>query len=144
MLITAELVMKKKPCSDWPMERLQSFYGEGKTLIEVLDSEDVSCSDRIWTAIKFITDKQNRKFAIWCARQCAPKIAEITAYVDMIEKFYNGEATQDELEAAYCEAYWAAGGAAYCEAYWAADCAAEKIKMLQKQIAKLKEIIQAE
>ena len=54
-------------------------------------------------------------------------------YIDVIEKFYNGLATQEELNAADWEANWAAYRAANKVAYWAAR---------DNQISQLKKIIQ--
>jgi hypothetical protein len=159
LIITAEMVKSKNPCNDWPIERLQEFYGKGKTLIEVLKSEDVSHSDRIWTATKFLSDKQNREFALWCARSLKTK--EANTFIDTIEK--EGKATQEELnEADRAVAYWAAYWAAYLAenqavdlaanqaagwaagwADWAAGWATYGDNVRQKQINKLIEIIKA-
>jgi hypothetical protein len=131
LVLTAEMVKSKNPCENWPIERLQEFYGEGKTLIEVLKSEDVSYSDRVWTATKFLFDKQNREFALWCARSRKSKIKAINDYIDVIEKYYEGKATQKELD----EARSAADSDAYSAAYWAAYLAANQVADLAAYLA---------
>ena len=145
MKITVAMIMAKKPCEQWTEERVASFIGKGKTLNQILEIKDVSADDRIWCATRFLTDKQNRAFTIWCARQCETKLPEIKAYIDTIEKFYKGEATPEELDAADGVAYGAAGGAAsraaYWAAYWAAYGAAGGAAMRNRQIKKLLSMI---
>ena len=127
--ITVEMIMAKEPCKEYPANKIAELVGEGKTLLELLDL-NIPEKDRIWVVTRFLDDKTNRAFAIWCARQCKTKVKEIGTYIDTIEKFYDGEATEDE--------FWAADSAAYNAADWAADRAAYR----EKQIKKLREIIE--
>ena len=125
MKITTDMIMAKNPCPEWPRERVSAYLGKGKTITAMLKDgligTDISCTDAIWGATKFLSDGINRKFAIWCARQCKSKLPEIKSYIDVIEKYYNGKATKEELEAADSAAYWAA----------------DSNKMRRKQIKKL-------
>jgi 3-keto-L-gulonate-6-phosphate decarboxylase len=141
MEITTKMIMGKNPCVDWPEEKVLKTIGKGKTLLELANLK-ISISDRIWVITRFLTDNQNRKFAIWCARSCKSKIPEINNYIDIIEKYYEGLATIEELRSAARAAYraadratdratdWAADWAAYraadCAAYCAADWAADR------------------
>jgi len=71
--ITVNDILEKSPCAEWTEERLTKYIGRGKTLLEILDTrkiQGVSYADRIWCVIQFLPDIVNRKFAIWCARQC--------------------------------------------------------------------------
>ena len=120
--ITAEMIMDKEPCEDWTEERVRKYIGKGKTLKEILEIKEVSEEDRIWCVTRFLPDKTNRAFAIWCAQQCRTDVQEIKDYIKVIKRYYAGKATDKELKAA---AYWAAD--------WAADSATER----QKQIKKL-------
>jgi len=150
--ITTKMIMEKNPCSDWTEERVKKVIGRGKTLLKLADL-NIDIPDRIWVITRFLTDDKNRKFAIWCARSCKSKIPEINAYIDVIEKYYKGLATQEELDlayraadraadwAAYSAAYWAAYWAADSAAYWAADNAAYWAAR-DNQITQLKKIIQ--
>ena len=148
-LITTKDVLKHNPCNEWTEERLKKKLGKGKTLLQILNMKSVSYADRIWCVTRFLPDKTNRKFAIWCARQCKTDVQEITDYIDTTEKYYNGQATEDELSAAYSAADWAAdratysaaGWAAYRAAYWAECRAAHSAAERKKQIAKLKELL---
>ena len=128
MKITTDMMMEKCPCEEWPRERVAAYLRDGKEPIEMLqdalNGNGINCKDAIWGATKFLPDKLNRAFAIWCARQCKTSIKEITDYIDTIEKYYNGLATREELDAAYRAANWAANEAAYGAAYWAANWAA--------------------
>ncbi len=124
--ITAEMIMDKEPCEDWTEERVRKYIGKGKTLKEILEIKEVSEEDRIWCVTRFLPDKTNRAFAIWCAQQCRTDVQEIKDYIKVIKRYYAGKATDEELmaaeRAAYRAAYWAADGAAY----WAAERAAER------------------
>ena len=159
--ITVEMIMDKKPCVDWTEERVRGYIGKGKTIKEILNLKDVYADSRIWCVTRFLSDKTNRKFAIWCAEQCKTDFQEIKDYIKVIKRYYAGKATDEELmaadgaayraaeraadgavywtaeraayRAAYRVAYGAADGAAYWVAYWVADRAAER----QKQIKKL-------
>ena len=131
MKITVKDITGKLPCAEWTEERLKQKIGDGKTLLEILSLRGVTAGDRIWCATKFLDDKANREFAIWCARQCKTEVKEITEYIDVIERYYSGKATRDALSAAY--------GAVYGAAYWAADRAADSAAR-SKQIKKLKEL----
>jgi hypothetical protein len=127
--ITVAQIMKKKPCPEYTEEIVTDLVGDDKTLMELLDL-DIPMSDRIWVTTQFLDDKTNREFAIWCARQCETDIIEITKYIDTIEKYYAGEATDEELMAAYwaasSAACWAASSAASSAACWAASSAADR------------------
>ena len=149
MRITVEQILSKNPCKEWTKKRLREHIGKGKELLEILDLPGISYDDKIWCVTKFLPDKTNRAFAIWCARQCKTKVKEITDYIDVIERFYKNKATKEELERADCAAdraadraaYWAAYRAADCAAYSAADRAADWAAAQKKQVKKLKELI---
>lgn len=118
-LITAEMIMAKNPCHNYSESRIKKLIGNGKTLLEILRSK-IPVKDRIWVITRFLPDNENRKFAIWCARQANKNnISKIAAYIDAIEAYYvTGTGTKKQMIAADC--------ATNCKAYWAADCAAER------------------
>ena len=89
--------------------------------------------DIVWLLCRedFMSDKDMRLFAVWCAREALKLIPEpdersVNA-CDVAEKFANGEATEEELNAAWA-AVWAVRDAANAaaRAVWAAAnaCAA--------------------
>jgi len=94
-------------------------FCEGKTLKQAWDE----CTKSDWmfwlmlNAKTNATDKQLRLIAVKCARQVQHLMTDqrsLTA-LDVAEKFANGEATQEELDAARDaarDAAWAAAGAA--------------------------------
>ena len=129
MKITVKKIMALNPCLGWTEERLRKLIGKGKTPLDCLSIKGVSVDDKIWCATKFLPDKANRKFAIWCARQCKITIKEIKIYIDIIEKYYSGKATKKQLDEASSAAYSAASSAASSAA------------MRKKQLRKLKSII---
>ncbi|MBU1941441.1 MAG: hypothetical protein KKC68_06660 [Candidatus Thermoplasmatota archaeon] len=156
--ITVKDILSKVPCPEWTEARLRKKIGKGKTLPEILDLSGVEDKDKIWCVIRFLDDKTNRAFAIWCARRCEFKVKEVTEYIDVIERYYNGKATKEELKkadssshwaadrAAYNAAneasYWAADRAAYEAAYWAAYNAADRVAERKKQVAYLRKVVE--
>ena len=132
MLITAKMILDKDPCH-YTEEALIRLLGNGTSPLDAMNLKGVSDGDKIWAATRFLPDKVNREFAIWCARQCETKKKEIISHIDTIEKFHAGEATKDGLGGAGRAAYWAA--------YRAADWAADRAKMRKKQVAKIKSLI---
>ena len=148
--ITAKMVLAKKPCSGHE-EQIRKYFKKGRTIpqcLKLLDVAEISADDKIWVATRFMPDAMNRKFAIWCARQCKTECKEVREYIDVIERYYNGKATQDELDAAYRAAnraaYWAACWTAYRAANRAAYSAADSAAARKEQLAKLKELIESE
>jgi len=130
--ITVEMIMDKKPCVEWTEERVRGYIGKGKTLKQILTLKNVSSDDKIWCVTRFLPDKTNRAFAIWCAEQCKTDVQQIKDYIKVIKRYYSGKATKAEL--------WAAYWAAYLAAYWAADsaaCPAYSASERNKQIKKL-------
>ena len=109
--ITVKMIMDKKPCVDWTEEKVRKYIGKGKTLKEILEIKEVSEEDRIWCVTRFLPDKTNRAFAIWCAQQCRTDVQEIKDYIKVIKRYYAGKATDEELMAAERAAYGAAEGA---------------------------------
>jgi len=138
MLITAKMILDKNPCH-YTEESLIKLLGDGKSPLDAMNLTGVSDKDKIWAATRFLPDKVNREFAIWCARQCETKKKEIISHIDTIEKFHAGEATKDGLGGAGRAAYWAA----YRAADWAAYRAADWAKMRKKQVAKIKSLIES-
>ena len=130
--ITAEMITE---------ERVRKYIGKGKTLKEILEIKEVSEKDRIWCVTRFLPDKTNRAFAIWCAQQCRTDVQEIKDYIKVIKRYYAGKATDEELMAAERAAYRAADGAAYWAAYKAAERAAERAIMRKNQIERLLSMI---
>ena len=100
MKITVSDIMKNHPCVEWTEEMIADKIGEGKTLLEISRLRGVEIADKIWCITRFLPDDVNRKFAIWCARQCKTNVPEIGLYIDAIEKFYFGKGTKDNMEAA--------------------------------------------
>jgi len=85
---------------------------------KVDDKEDI-----IWVVCRkeYMSDRDMRLFAVWCAREALklvePDPRSVTA-CDVAERFANGEATTEELAAA-----WNASSAAWNAAWCAAGCA---------------------
>jgi hypothetical protein len=82
----------------------------------------------IWIATRkgVLTDRELRLFAVWCARQVQHLLTDPRSVnaIDVAERYANGEATDEELAAAWAAA-WAAARAAE-DAAWAAASAAAR------------------
>lgn len=94
-------IRKLKPCYEPTKYVDENWVG---TVIDILKMDEVPYDDRLWVATKFIDDKTNRLFAVWCAREALklvdnPDQRSINA-CDVAERFANGKATEDELAAA--------------------------------------------
>ena len=82
-------------------------------------------------------DKEWRLFAVWCARQVQHlmKDERSISAVDVSERFANGEATKEELDAAWDAAWDAARGAAGYAARAAARAAAGDVAWVATRAA---------
>ena len=98
-------------------------------------------SDIIWLLCNklYMSDKDMRLFAVWCAREALKLVANpdprSVAACDVAERYANGEATDEELTAARAaardawaasDAAWADASAAALEAAWADASAAAR------------------
>ena len=117
--ITYKDIVKLQPCYN-PSEigmnedysdTIPNFIDEFKD--KVKDKEDI-----IWLicSYQYMTNKDMRLFAVWCAREALklvknPDERSVNA-CNIAEQFANGEATQDELDAARTAARPAAMDAA--------------------------------
>jgi len=128
-----EDIRKLKPCYD-PSEKLpENWTG---TVVDILKLNDVKVEDKIWVATKFLNDKQNRLFAVYCVREALklinnPDKRSIEA-CNVAERFVNGEVTKEELATAYSAA--AAAHSAAAAAASAADCTDNQLKRLIEAI----------
>jgi len=120
---TLEQLRECKPCYD-PVKYLPE--GWKGTVIDILNIENCPAEDRIWMVTRkglFYTDRELRLFACECAERALSRIENpdprSVEAIRVARLYANGEATKDELAAAY-----AAAAAAYAVAYAAAADAA--------------------
>ena len=119
-----------EPCYD-PTKYLPE--GWSGTLIDILNVTDCPLEDRLWVVTGFLDDRANRLFAVWCAKEALKLIdnpdPRSVAACDVAERYANGQATDDELAAAWAAARaaaWAATWTAGLAAAWAATWAAAR------------------
>ena len=109
-------------------------HKEPVQLIKIIESNDLD--DALW-ALRCVnnSDRDLRLFAVWCARQVQHLMEDHRSIdaLDVTERFANGEASQDELDAALASAMAYARAAArdYAsasagDAAWDAAVAAQK------------------
>jgi len=134
MKTTLNKIREHQPCtSGW--EKLLTYLGKTKaddeplSIATILDSNGLD--DAIW-CLRAVEgkDREVRLFAVWCARQVQHLMKDQRSIdvLDVAERYANGEATGDELEAAWNAARYAAlaacdaaARAARAAAYNAAD-----------------------
>ena len=130
--ISNRIIRRFDPCYD-PSE-LGSKESEYLPIVEAVEKYRDKCKNKedfVWLLCRkeFMTEKDMRLFAVWCAREALkllenPDQRSLNA-CDVAERFANGEATSDELDAAWAAARSAAGAAAGSAARYAAWAAAE-------------------
>ena len=130
MNTTLKQIREKSPCiSGWG--NLLAHLGKTKaddeplSILTILDSNGLN--DALWClrAVKG-RDKEIRLYAVWCARQVQHLMTDQLSLdaLDVAERFAKGEATDDELAAAWAAARTAAWTAAEAAARTAAEAAA--------------------
>ena len=112
--ITIDDIRKLGPCYD-PTKYLPE--GWSGTLIDILNVTDCPVEDRSWVVTGFLDDRANRLFAVWCVRESLKLTDDpdprSVAVCDVAERYANGQATDDELAAAWAaarDAAWSAAG----------------------------------
>ena len=120
---------------DGDLEEYLPFRHEAPiTLLYVLDSNGLN--DALW-ALRCVegVDRDARLFAVWCARQAQHLMADPRSVdaLDVAERFANGMATAEELNAATRAADDANGAAS--GAAWAAAWAAAKVTVREAALA---------
>ena len=129
MKTTLNAIRDHHPCADGWKKLLANL---GKTaadddplsLITILDSNGID--DALWCLrAVYDHDKEIRLFAVWCARQVQHLMTDQRSVdaLDVAERFANGDATKEELDAAWAasgSAARAASGSAARAAAWAA------------------------
>jgi len=117
------------PCeSGWSklLKHLDKTKADDESLPFSVIVESNGIEDAIWCCRTVEGyDKEWRLFAVWCARQVQHLMTDERSIkaIDIAERFANGDATKDELYAAWNAAWavaWAAAGAAASDAAWAA------------------------
>ena len=141
MKTTLNQIRAKSPCQNgWT--KLLAYLGKTKaddepiSIATILDSNGLD--DALWClqAVKG-RDREIRLFGVWCARQVQHLMTDqrSIAALDVSERFANGNATQDELDAARDaarDAAWDAARDAAWDAAW--DAARDAARDAQKQM----------
>ena len=131
MKTTLNKIREHSPCaSGW--EKLLSYLGKTKaddeeiSVLTILDSNGLE--DALW-CLRSVEgyDREIRLYAVWCARQVRHLMKDQRSLdaLDVAERYANGKATHDELNAAW-DAAWAAEDSAWSarDAAWTAEAAA--------------------
>ena len=118
MKTTLNKIRKHSPCpSGW--KKLLTYIGkteadyEPLSLLTILDSNGLD--DALW-CLRAVEghDREIRLYAVWCARQVQHLLTDKRSLdaLDVAERYANGKATDDELNAAR-DAAWTAEAAAW-------------------------------
>ena len=151
---TLNRIREHQPCTDgWA--KLLAYLGKTKADDEPLPYAVILKSngldDALWCCrAEFQYAKEWRLYAVWCARQVQHLMIDprsITA-LDVAERFANGEATQEELDAAWdaardatWDAAWDAAVAATWDAAWDAAVAAARDAARDAQSKRFLEVV---
>ena len=127
MKTTLNAIRKHEPCT-YGWEKLLVYLGKTKaddeplSIATILDSNGLD--DALW-CLRAVEgrDREIRLYAVWCARQVQHLMKDQRSLdaLDVAERYANGEATRDELSAAWAAARVAAWTAARVAARAAAD-----------------------
>lgn len=121
--INLELIRSFNPCYNPTKYLPEDWTG---TAIDLLNIKEIPFEDALWVLMRtdFVSEKLMRLFAVWCARQVQHLMKDKRSLdaLDVAERFANGVATTQELDAAR-EAAWDAWDDAR-DAARAAACAA--------------------
>ena len=111
---------KHEPCYN-PAEKYGEWQG---TILDLLQHPEIPAQDKIWAFTRegIVNEKTLRLFAVGCARKVQHLLKDQRSIdaLDVAESYANGNATKNELEAAWA----AAGNAAWAAARAAAGAAA--------------------
>ena len=130
MKTTLNAIREHQPCANGWTKLLRHL---GKTqadnepvrIITILDSNGLD--DALW-CLRAVTghDREIRLYAVWCARRVQHLMIDprSIAALDVAERHANGQATDEELDAAWAAARDAARAAAWAAAWAAARAAA--------------------
>jgi hypothetical protein len=122
-IINTDYILSLNPCKDRKENYLKHYRRFSGTLIEFLDLDKISHTDKIWVLTKnynLLRESQLREFVLICASVVVDNvdIEDLTTYHTLnLLMFESGEDLR--TEPAYLAAFWDAYWAAY--SYWAAD-----------------------
>ena len=136
--VTIAEVLAWKPCEEYTKERLRKLAGRRRKMsgLQILALK-IPVADQFWAILKhgFLSDKDLRLFACDCAEHTLhffeekfPADKRPRDCIAVARRFASGEATVEEMDAA-----WAAAGAAA----WAAEGAKEEawqVKRLERYL----------
>ena len=127
--ITYDLIKSFNPC--YTPEKIGIAQGYSATIpdfIKEYRDKVHNKQDILWTLCRheFMTDKELRLYAVWCARQIQHLMTDERSInaLDVAERYANGLATREELSTARAAAWDAAWDAASRDAARAAAWAA--------------------
>ena len=134
--ITVDLVMSFNPCYD--RETINKLFAGKKWMLPttVLKLDTVSYGDKLWLLCRsdFLDDKRWRLFACDCAERALPLFEKVypedirpRKSIETARLFANGDATREELAAAWAAA-WARAAAWAAARAWAAAWAAARAR----------------
>ena len=134
--ITMQQLRSYNPCYD-PIKYLPENWSG--TAIDILQHKTIPYKDKLWAVLRsdILSDKILRLFAISCARSCLHLARKedqevLNNTIEVAFRFAYGQATQEELDAAWSAAesvaYSAARGVAYSAASSVAWSAARSVR----------------
>ena len=115
---------KHEPCYN-PAEKYGNWQG---TILDLMQHPEIPAKDKVWAFTRegIVGDKTLRLFAVGCAKKVQHLMKDQRSIdaLDVAERYANGNATKDELAAAWAAAREAAWDAARASARTSAEDAA--------------------
>jgi hypothetical protein len=109
--VDTKFIMSLYPCPEWPEDRVREAVPKRIPLVEFLRAEHIPAVDRLWVALhrELLSDRLMRLFACDCAERALQHEREdgrepdprSLAAVAVARRYAVGEATDEELEAAW-------------------------------------------
>jgi len=151
--ITVDRVMSWSPCPDWKRKRVVDAFGGRKSMtpLEVLSLENVEPQDRLWVVLReeIIPTRELRLIACWCAKRALDRERSAGREPDprswdavrVARRHAHGQATVEELVAAWDASWDAARDAAGAAARGAAGDAAGDAAECEKILAHVRRVL---
>ena len=130
--VTVDQILEMRPCEGYTQARIEELWNGKKALTPTeIAALDISADDRLWALVRLMDERTQRIFACDCAERTLavyereyPDDSRPRDTIAVARRYADGDATVEELAAAWDAAWDAARNAAWAAAWAAARNAA--------------------